>query len=254
MTTARETRPGSGYHLTEIPAGSSTLDIYVPGSSTESQHPMSDIDIKDAPTQAGNSSIGDKPVLFYGKPAQLDSFIAYLTIQFIVRDTPDTRKVAVTASLFRGPALVWITTKIQKNPTVLSSTSWEDFHAQLQANYGLSDEARTSLAAKKLANLRQTSSVQAYAAEFQEHAATTGINGPTSTALFIKGLKPTIRNALIISDSRDSLRDAIDEAKRIDEQFFYARGANPNRDRASYPGSKPGRNKRGQWVKKESSY
>jgi hypothetical protein len=187
-----------------------------------------------------------KPVLFYGKPGQLDSLFTYVEVQF--RLTPgidDGTRAATLASLFRGGALDWLTQTLRANPAILDS--YEGFKETVTEEFSLDDHAQKSQAARALTQLRQTKDVHSYGQRFRTLSHQADVAGPTATALFIKGLKPRIRDAVIISDERDSLDDAITEATRIDSQLYYAgsrqSGSNAGRQRGS------GRDTKGRFTK-----
>jgi hypothetical protein len=245
----RLNRAGPGYRFQDI-TGIRVEDIPTEGSSTASRA-MSDIDVKDAPSPSPQTTTGfDKAVLFYGKPAQLEPFLAFLSIQFIVKSTPEASKAAVSASLFRGQALTWIANKIQKDDAFISNVAWTDFKLELQETFGISDEAQSSQAARKLASLKQTSSVQAYANDFTQLASKARIPNATAVAFFIQGLKPNIKQALIIADTRDSLDGAVQEARRLDDELFYSRSN--RRNVPSFPSNgRKAKGKKGSYIKKE---
>jgi hypothetical protein len=221
---------GQGIYVNQYPAGTDISSITIPGSSTEdpSADQDQDISLPDAPNTRKSARQSDmsKPVLFYGKPGQLDAILTHCLVKFIAEDTPDSKKAATLSQHFRGPALLWLQQKLKKNPQYL--VSWDAFSEDLQATSGLDETAVKQQAARKLASCRQTSSVQDYATRFTALSSEAGIPDETANALFIKGLRPNVRNACIISDQNDTLADAIAEAQRIDNQLFYARTFQPS--------------------------
>jgi hypothetical protein len=195
-----------------------------------------------------------KPVLFYGKNSQIDDVLTFCTVKFLADDTVlEQAKAGYLASLFRGSALQWLTTELKTKPAALDS--YEQFTDRVKAVFALDDTAKQSQAARSLVSCRQKSSVQDYALRFRQLSSTAAIPEQTAIALFKKGLKQSIRTALVTQDEQDTLDEAIAEATRLDSQLFYARGSsNP-----SYGRQKPRRNKKGQWtpgkgVKQESDY
>jgi hypothetical protein len=162
-----------------------------------------------------------KPVLFYGKSSQIDSVITYVEVQFRVSNTTDAgTKAATLASLFRGTALDWLSSTLKTHPEILDD--YEGFVERVREDFALNEHAQKSQAARALTSLRQNRDVQTYASKFKKLAEEAGLEGATATALFIKGLKPKIRDALITSDERDTLNDAVSEATRLDTEFYYA--------------------------------
>lgn len=214
-------------YVRSFPIGTDLSSITIPGSETQSPaSSRQDIDLPDAVNRpAFREDTMSKPILFYGKPGQLDTLTTYCTVKFIAEDTPDASKGAVCATHFRGPALTWLSRRLKLNPQFLAN--WDNFSTALSTSFGLDDIAAGQQAARQLASCRQTSSVQEYATKFRDLAELAGIPDQTANALFLKGLRPNVRNACIISDNNDSLTDTIAEAQRIDNQLFYARSFQP---------------------------
>lgn len=166
-----------------------------------------------------------KPVLFYGKPSQLDDVFTYVDIKFLVDDIDDEGKqCAILASLFRGPALQWLTQNRKTNAELLDD--YDTFKAAVQSAFGLTEAAQTAQTARKFANCYQKASVQLYAIEFQRLSRELNIPDATALAQFEKGLKSHIREALIVRDNVTNLEAAITEAQRIDSQLFSSKRGN----------------------------
>jgi len=164
-----------------------------------------------------------KPVLFYGKTGQLDDVLTFCTVRFLSEQTVlEEAKAGYLASLFRGPALSWLTQELKENPRLLDSYS--EFTTRVTAVFGLDETAKQSQAARALAACKQKTSAQEYALRFQHLAKAAGVPDATAVAFFKKGLKQHIRTALITQDEQDSLDEAVTEAIRLDSQLFYARG------------------------------
>lgn len=184
-----------------------------------------------------------KPVLFYGKPSQLDQVLTFATVKYLADGTTtDKAKCGYLASLFRGTALNWLTSQIARDEDILDN--YEDFLAAVKDAFALDESAKKAQAARQLANLRQKGSVQDYALKFQDLALDAGLNAQTAIAYFTKGLKPAIRSALIISDERSTLADAVTEAVRIDSQLYYAGGS-----RGGFSGPRKSRDRKGRFTK-----
>jgi hypothetical protein len=189
----------------------------------------SDIEIPDAgevPVHSKKKSLLTDPdmskqVLFYGKPSQLPPVKTFVTVKCLAdRESDESAKAALLASTFRGHALDWLTKELQDDPSLLSR-GYESFENKVQLAFGLDTEATQSQAARQLVNCRQRTSVQDYTLRFKQLVRESQIPQQTATALFIKGLKPRIKSALIISNNRDSLEEAAEEAQRIDQQLYY---------------------------------
>jgi len=166
-----------------------------------------------------------KPVLFYGKPNQLDDVFTFVEIKFLVDEvTSDEKKCAILASLFRGPALQWLTE--QRKSVQDMFNDYERFELVVRRSFGLTDAAQTAQQARKFANCYQKASVQLYAMEFTTLATALNIPDATALAQFEKGLKSHIREALIVKDNVTTLAAAITEAQRIDSQLYSAKRGN----------------------------
>jgi hypothetical protein len=162
-----------------------------------------------------------KPVLFYGKPNQLDDVLTFCRVKYITDGIIDEQaKAGYLASLFRGTALAWLTAQFKQNKGLLDD--YDDFLGLVKASFELNEVAAQAQAARALANIRQKGSAQDYGLRFSELARAADIPSATAIALFTKGLKRHIRSALIINDERSSLKDAIEEATRIDSQLYFA--------------------------------
>lgn len=183
-----------------------------------------------------------KPVLFYGKHSQLDDVITYVDIQFRIDGTiSEGVKAATLASLFRGPALTWLASLLKRTPTVLDD--YAGFLEQVNEEFQLNEHAEKAQAARAITSVHQTKDVQTYATRFRQLAEKAGVSGATATALFVKGLKPNVRNGIILNNEQGNLADAIDEATRIDSQMYYSSGGS---HRSSNP--RRGRDKKGRYT------
>ena len=172
-----------------------------------------------------------KPVLFYGKPGQLDDVITHVNLRCLAEGkTEDSIKCGVLGSLYRGTALTWLTQYMLKN----SLDDFEELVEQTRKTFGLPEEAEDGLNTKKLSGLRQTKSVQQYALAFRQLQLQVKLPPATAKQYFIRGLKPHIQRALVVSSAEnDTLDSAIQEATRIDAEYYNIRS----------PGSHSGQNK-----------
>jgi len=164
-----------------------------------------------------------KPVLFYGKPNQLDDVLTFVSVKNLVDGTTEPeKKSAALAALFRGAALTWLSQQLKLDSDLLSD--YDVFVENVQATFGLSTAAQLAQSSRKYANCYQKASVQLYALEFKQLSTSLNIPEVTATAQFVKGLKSHLREALIINDdANDSLDDVIAEAQRIDSQLFTSK-------------------------------
>lgn len=162
-----------------------------------------------------------KPVTFHGKPSQLAPCLTYAYVKTLADGTTDERqKSGFLASLMRGPALNWLTSKLASSPDFLDD--YDEFQEQLKAAFSIDDDAKKLQAARALTGLHQKGSVNDYALRFHDLATAAELNEQTKTALFIKGLKPKIRESLIISDQSETYDETVKEATRLDSNLYYA--------------------------------
>lgn len=179
-----------------------------------------------------------KPVLFYGKPNQIDDLDTYCKVKFVADQTIDEAvKAGYCASLFRGPALSWLTTYLKQNQL----NDYDELIAQLRATFGLDDTAQQGQYARALAKCKQYKSVQQYALAFKDLAEKLDLPDPVKKAQFVQGLKGNIQRAIIFGDNADDpFDDLVKEATRIDGELYNVsrqQGANrgsgyaKNRDR-----------------------
>lgn len=219
-----------GIHLPRIPLRPRKInpdEITLSSSSASSED--SDIEIAEASQRVKKrTSEMSKPVLFYGKPNQLPQVLTYCKVKFLADgsdDSEDTsQQAAQLASLFRGPALTWLTEQLQSDKHLLDD--YDAFAGKVHDTFALDRHAEEAQAASALANCRQTSSVQEYALRFQTLAKKAAIPDPTAVAFFQKGLKQHIRQSLIVTNQNGKLEHVIAEAARIDAQTYYSKSGN----------------------------
>jgi hypothetical protein len=176
-----------------------------------------------------------KPVLFYGKPSQLDDVLTFADIKNLTDGNhTDESQCGLLASLFRGQALHWLTALLKQKPEVLKD--YAKFKVQLTTAFGVSDDVRKSQAAQRLNTCSQRGPVQLYAIEMRQLFQTLGCDDATSRAYFKKGLKLHVREALIASGEQDSLNELIEEAARIDTELYAAKRPQRGGQRAGRQG------------------
>jgi hypothetical protein len=103
--------------------------------------------------------------------------------------TSDAPKVRFAASYLVGTAFDWIAPHLDTFNTNEPSSviaSWDSFCSEFLRSFGEPDEVRHAV--HSLAQLRQTTSVSAYATEFQIHAARTAWNDAAKRDRFYEGL------------------------------------------------------------------
>jgi hypothetical protein len=219
-----------------------------PASASETSAPEESL--PDAPSDATPPAkpkrAMSKPVLFYGKPGQLDDVLTHVSLQFALDQvTEDRMKVAHLAATFRGLPLTWLT-----NTRAFESDDFEEFVASVQKEFGLSDEAENGKLQRQLATLTQNGSVQSFALRFKQLSTKAGIPDTIAKAQFISKLKPHIQRALIVNNDDDtSFQAAIDEAIRLDSEFYNIRRSQPRRGKDT--SNTPKRDFKGKFVKHE---
>jgi len=161
-----------------------------------------------------------KNIAFYGKPGQLDDVLTYVDLQFALGGvTEHSVKIASLASLYRGSALTWLTSS-QAHKT----KDYEEFVEQTRQQFGLSKEAELGKLQRQLTSLRQTGSVQKFALQYRDLVQKTGTPEGLAKAQFVSKLKPQIQRALITNNDDDtSFQATIDEAIRLDSEFYNVR-------------------------------
>lgn len=171
-----------------------------------------------------NSDDMSKSPQFYGKPGQLEPVLTYCFVKAIADGiSDDNEKCGRLASLFRGPALSWLTATLATTPKILSD--YDEFVATLKSQFGVSDTAKQHQAAKALRNLTQKGSAQLYAIQLEQLCLTLGHSDATQLTYFLEGLKLHVREALITQGGKtvSTYQAAKDEAIRIDTELYNAR-------------------------------
>lgn len=194
-----------------------------------------------------DSDHGMKSITFSGKPSQLEPCLTHCKVKILADQiTEDSAKCGYLASLLRGQALNWLTHKLTTEPQIL--TDYEELEAQLRATFGVTEEALRLQAAKQLSSTWQKGSVREYHLRFDRLASDAGLNDATKLALFVKGLKTKVREALIIADPAETYADTVTEATRIDNEFFYTTNKRGSRGGGKHSGN-PSRGTDGKFVK-----
>lgn len=174
-------------------------------------------------TQTRSQPDMSKQIFFYGKPGQLEPVITYVTVDFLARGiTDEPTKCGTLASLFRGPALSWLTSQLSLKTELL--TKYERFVALLRKEFGINDHAKKHQATKALRNLTQRGSAQLYCIQLEAAAQQIGLDDATQQAYFIEGLKLHVREALVTTRDNDwTYAQLKQEAIRIDTELYNAR-------------------------------
>jgi hypothetical protein len=113
--------------------------------------------------------------------------------------TDDASRIRIATSCLRGTALQWYNHK-ETQPN--APQTWEEFRLALVDRFCPLDETRT--ARDKLANLKQTGSVRAYAQLFSD--ITTSLPNLSADELldrYVRGLRPLIRQQVELQNPTD---------------------------------------------------
>jgi hypothetical protein len=115
---------------------------------------------------------------------------------------PDSERIRYIASFLRGQAQAWYIAVVARPGRRFAS--FQEFLNLFLGMFGENDHLSQEAATSKLLDLRQTKSVQAYAARFQELSVLTSFNESGLMALYKNGLKPQIKQHLLNKSSLPS--------------------------------------------------
>lgn len=180
----------------------------------------------DYPKQSPLTDMSKSP-LFFGKPGQYDTVTTWCDITFLTNDelSQDKAKQAATfASLFRGPVLTWLGKHPEKD-TLLRN--YPRLCEEVKKVWDRSDTIKRADAARRLTTISQRKSVRGYTLEFNGYADLLGWDGTAKQAMYVRGLKQHVREALVASDSYSDYKELTEEAERIDDELFSVRRSRP---------------------------
>lgn len=164
------------------------------------------------------------PPKFDGKrPQELRTFIGTLGLHFVskpdVYDT-DARKIAFATSFIEGTPLQLVLNELavivnKRAPWMLT---WSEFTAHLLTNFGVLDEMKAAIS--KLRTLRQTSSASKYFIEFYSIAHLTGWDDKALMDEFRLGLKPSVKDAMVLHPEPRTLYECKELAIKLDNRIY----------------------------------
>jgi len=140
-----------------------------------------------------------EPELFYGKASsRANEFLIQLRLLF--EDSParfptERKKILYAVSLFRDKAFQWVEPYLNKDQPPTWMTEFSLFAAELTKRFGNPDIQQNTVV--RLRNLRQTSSIATYIAEFQQYANVLQWGDAPLIDYFYQGLKDSIKNELV---------------------------------------------------------
>jgi len=239
--------PPSQYETREITEG----DPYHEFSSAPESPGTAQVVLPDLQPLSQKFKKSSSMVTFSGKASEVDPVLTHCTAVFAADAiTGEDRKWGYLASRFKGPALLWLTNKLnekdydENGKELVKYNTYSDLAQQIKDTFGLSHQALAGQQARKLASLRQKRDVQHYALEFRPLAQATNLTEPVAIATFTRGLKSHIQRALVASDDYDSLESVIGEAIRIDSELYNIR-----RNGGFRPRNATGRDSAGKFTK-----
>jgi Ty3 transposon capsid-like protein len=115
---------------------------------------------------------------------------------------PDPERIRYLASFLRGQAQAWYIAVVARPGRKFASL--QEFLDLFLSMFGENDHLSQEAATSKLLDLKQSKSVQAYAARFQELSVLTSFNEAGLMALYKNGLKPQIKQHLLNKSSLPS--------------------------------------------------
>jgi hypothetical protein len=141
-------------------------------------------------------------------------------------------KVLFAASLLKGNALTWFEPTLRDfvdNPleddredeTNRAFSSFMAFEDNLKKTFGEPDETRA--AQRELQQLKQRTSVSAYATEFRRISSKLGWDDDVLIAIFYPGLKDEVKDDLVMLDQPDTFPEYVEQAVKIDNRLYERR-------------------------------
>jgi hypothetical protein len=168
-----------------------------------------------APVTTSSNVKPSKPEPFTGKRGEsIDAWIFQVEQYMFISKVEESQRIMLAASFLKEHAALWWRNVYQENAQNGTTWTWHDFALNLRTQFRPVNA--TKLARDRLANLRQTQSVQAYV-----HAYRSLILDIPDMAenekldRFVRGLKERVRKEVELRDPT-SLDEAIKIADRVD--------------------------------------
>ncbi|OJZ79904.1 hypothetical protein ASPFODRAFT_213002 [Aspergillus luchuensis CBS 106.47] len=162
------------------------------------------------------------PPLLSGKPGQFNATKTWCDIIFLLHDEFAQcagKQAEFFASLFRGPVRTWLATHPQKSSLL---TDYGALVAAVQQAWDKSDTVRED-AQQRLATISQRGSVRNYAIELSTLFDCLDTRGSVRKAIFVQGLKPSVRRALVLRDDCHDYEGLVQKAERLDPELWACR-------------------------------
>ena len=174
------------------------------------------------------------PEVFEGKVGILDKFMIQLRLYYGFHPdqfTADIDKILFACSYMRGVAFAWaegyLTDYLEHPGTHNAARSDETnrffqnfagYETRLKTMFG--DPNKVLVAERRLQEMRQTTSVSAYTAEFRKYQTKVEWDDTALLSQFYRGLKDTVKDDIVRSDRPTTLQTIIDLAIKIDNRHL----------------------------------
>lgn len=181
-----------------------------------------DIVITDYPSDDPFTDMSKAP-LFFGKPGQFEQVTTWCEITFRTNtelSQDKAKQAAFFASLFRGPALTWFAGQPDQDDLL---NFYPKLKVRTENHWTKSSTVKKADAARKLSYITQRRNVQGFAQELDELARILELKDDAKEAIFKRGLKQHVREALVASNTHNDYSELVDEAERIDSELFSIR-------------------------------
>jgi hypothetical protein len=167
------------------------------------------------------------PEEYYGDRAKLAGWINQLEKWFVFNPVPSHQKALAASTFLRGGAERWFRpflAEYGKDDVSAESpiVSWPNFKRDISKIYGISNEKST--AERIIQNITQKTSTSEYVANFSQYAEVTDWDDDAKKAMFRKGLKKEVKDALVLyAGSTEELNDLMDAAIELDDKLYERR-------------------------------
>ncbi len=209
-------------------------------SSSDSEDGPNDEMAEDTNMNERTNSVDASDFKFTGKTEELSQLLMDFRLKKIL--DPDLRnddeaQCAYLATTFQGKVMTWFVSAVESDDSLL--TDPEVLVEKLKATYGETEEVRQAKAQARVTHLKHTTTVQAFAAEFEALAEQLSWPDSARQAFFYQGLKTTLKEQLIHSSSIADYTSLRSEATRVEAMMAVAHvGTTPS------SGSKKSRKKK----------
>lgn len=177
-----------------------------------------------AAADGGDRSLPIKPDRFNGDTrTDVRSWLFQVDTYFEAAGTPEARRVPIAAALLHGAALSWWRNHKEAKT---APTTWEAFKTNVSETFEIINSAKT--ARDRLARLRQTSSVRAYATAFRNVSLDIpGITEDERKDRFLRGLNVNVQREVEIR-APATFEEMVRAAERFDAVTYNLRRSGPN--------------------------